>query len=120
MLSMSVMTEKLDLSAVVDKLSKESFINTDDITLLGASQGGVVSTLYAAENPALVRNLIFIFPAFVLFDDVKETYANLGVSSPNQIPAVITQKTLSLELFISKMHLVSTLMARLTKLMFQS
>ncbi|MBO3641625.1 alpha/beta fold hydrolase [Streptococcus suis] len=96
MLSMSVLTEKKDLSAVVEKLSKESFVNADNITLLGASQGGVVSTLYAAENPALVKNLVLIFPAFVLFDDVKETYANLGVSSTDQIPAVITHKNAQL------------------------
>ncbi|MFS5861458.1 alpha/beta fold hydrolase [Streptococcus agalactiae] len=96
MLSMSVLTEKKDLSAVVEKLSKESFINADKITLFGASQGGVVSTLYAAENPVLVKNLVLIFPAFVLFDDVKETYANLGVSSTDQIPAVITHKNAQL------------------------
>lgn len=96
MLSMSVLTEKKDLSAVVEKLSKESFVNADNITLLGASQGGVVSTLYAAENPALVKKLVLIFPAYVLFDDVKETYANLGVSSMDQIPAVITHKNAQL------------------------
>ncbi|HFU3800218.1 TPA: alpha/beta hydrolase [Streptococcus suis] len=96
MLSMSVLTEKQDLTAVVDKLSKESFVNADAITLLGASQGGVVSTLYAAENPTVIRNLVLIFPAFVLFDDVKETYANLGVSSTDQIPAVITHKNAQL------------------------
>ncbi|HFU3984611.1 TPA: alpha/beta hydrolase [Streptococcus suis] len=96
MLSMSVLTEKQDLAAVIDKLSKESFVNADNITLLGASQGGVVSTLYAAENPALVKNLVLIFPAFVLFDDVKDTYANLGVSSTDQIPTVITHKNAQL------------------------
>ncbi|HFU4465985.1 TPA: alpha/beta hydrolase [Streptococcus suis] len=96
MLSMSVLTEKQDLAAVIDKLSKESFVNADNITLLGASQGGVVSTLYAAENPALVKKLVLIFPAFVLFDDIKATYANLGVSSMDQIPAVITHKNAQL------------------------
>lgn len=96
MLSMSVLTEKQDLSAVVDKLSKESFVNPDATTLLGASQGGVVSTLYAAENPTVIKNLVLIFPAFVLFDDVKETYASLGVSSTDQIPAVITHKNAQL------------------------
>ncbi|HFI0631840.1 TPA: alpha/beta hydrolase [Streptococcus suis] len=96
MLSMSVLTEKQDLAAVIDKLSKESFVNADNITLLGASQGGVVSTLYAAENPALVKKLVLIFPAFVLFDDIKDTYANLGISSMDQIPAVITHKNAQL------------------------
>lgn len=92
MLDMSVLTEKNDLSAVVEKLSTESFINSNSITLLGISQGGAVSTMFAAENPELIHNLILIFPAFVLFDDVKETYANLGVSSMDQIPSVITHR----------------------------
>lgn len=92
MLSMSVLTEKNDLSSVVETLSKESFVNSDEISLLGASQGGVVSTLYAAENPELIKKLILIFPAFVLFDDVKETYSRLNVTSIEDIPEVITHK----------------------------
>lgn len=92
MLKMSVLTEKDDLSAVVEKLSQESFVNSDEITLLGVSQGGVVSTLFAAENPELVHKMILIFPAFVLFDDVKETFDRLGVPSQDQIPAVITHR----------------------------
>lgn len=92
MLKMSVLTEKDDLSAVVEKLSRESFVNSDEITLLGVSQGGVVSTLFAAENPELVHKMILIFPAFVLFDDVKETFDRLGVPSQDQIPAVITHR----------------------------
>lgn len=92
MLSMSVLTEKNDLSAVVDKLSKESFVNPDEISLLGVSQGGVVSTLYAADNPELVKKLVLIFPAYVLFDDVKETYDKLGVSSIDNMPARITHR----------------------------
>lgn len=96
MLSMSVLTEKQDLSAVVESLSKEAYVNADAISLLGISQGGVVSTLYAAENPTVVKNLILIFPAFVLFDDVKETYANLGVSTMEDIPEVITHRNAQL------------------------
>lgn len=92
MLSMSVVTEQADLEAVVEALSKEKFVDTDHITLLGISQGGVVSTLTAASKPDLVDRLILIYPAYVLFDDVKETYDRLGVSSPNQIPDVITHR----------------------------
>lgn len=92
MLSMSVLTEKRDLAAVVSNFSKKSYIDKKAITLVGASQGGVVSTLYAADNPKKIKNLVLLFPAFVLFDDVKETYANLGVSSTNKIPKIITHQ----------------------------
>lgn len=93
MLSMSVLTEKEDLAAVVTALRQESFVDTQSLTLLGASQGGVVSTLYAADNPDVVSRLILIFPAFVLFDDVRQTYNNLGVSSIDELPAVITHRS---------------------------
>lgn len=90
MLDMSVLTEEADLQAVVDNLAEQDFVDTQSITLLGSSQGGVVSTLYAADYPEHVSNLILFYPAYVLFDDVQETYADLGVSSPDDIPAVIT------------------------------
>lgn len=92
MLSMSVLTEKADLEAVVAHLSQLDFVNSQSVNLLGVSQGGVVATLYAAEHPDSINQLILIFPAFVLFDDVRRTYQNLGVASPEQIPAIITHR----------------------------
>ncbi|MGT2925803.1 alpha/beta hydrolase [Streptococcus cuniculipharyngis] len=96
MLNMSVLTQEADLAAVVNKLSQESFIDTRNISLLGVSQGGVVSTLYAADNPQKISKLLLIFPAFVLFDDVKETYNQLGVASPDQLPAIISHRNAQL------------------------
>lgn len=96
MLKMSVLTEKADLEAVINQLSKEKFVQGDKVTLLGASQGGVVSTLYAADHPDRVNKLALIFPAFVLFDDVDETYASLGVKSVNDLPDVITHRNAQL------------------------
>lgn len=95
MLNMSVLTEKSDLEAVVQTLSSESFVDNTSINLLGASQGGVVSTLYAAEYPDTIDRLILIFPAFVLFDDVQETYNRLGISNM-EIPSVVTHKNAQL------------------------
>lgn len=76
----------------MSSLSKKSYVDKNAITLLEASQGGVISTLYAADNSKKIKNVILIFPAFVLFDDVKETYATLGVSSTKEIPKVITHQ----------------------------
>ena len=73
MLNMSVLTEKADLEAVVEQLSKEKFVQGDQVTLIGASQGGVVATLYAAEHADRINKLALIFPAFVLFDDGSGT-----------------------------------------------
>lgn len=96
MLNMSVLTEKADLEAVVEQLSKEKFVQGDQVTLIGASQGGVVATLYAAEHADRINKLALIFPAFVLFDDVEATYANLGVKSPKDLPDVITHRNTQL------------------------
>ncbi len=73
----------------MSSLSKKSYVDKNAITLLEASQGGVVSTLYAADNSKKIKNVILIFPAFVLFDDVKEAYA---MSSTKEIPKVITHQ----------------------------
>lgn len=96
MLNMSVLTEKADLEAVVEQLSKEKFVQGDQVTLIGASQGGVVAALYAAEHADRINKLALVFPAFVLFDDVEATYASLGVKSPKDLPDVITHRNAQL------------------------
>lgn len=96
MLDMSVKTEQEDLTQVVSQLSSEPFVDAKKLSLLGASQGGVVSTLYAATNPDKVHKLVLIFPAYVLFDDIQETYQRLGVSSLAELPAVLTHRNAQL------------------------
>ncbi len=86
MLQMSVKTELKDLTQVIDKLASEDFVDKNKINIIGVSQGGVVASLYAASNPEQVHKLNLIFPAYVLFDDVKETYRNLGNPSFEQLP----------------------------------
>ncbi|MDO4813531.1 MAG: alpha/beta fold hydrolase [Gemella sp.] len=96
MQNMSILTEKADLEAVINKLSQENFVDKEKINLLGVSQGGVVSTLYASENKDKVNKLLLIFPAFVMFDDLKETYEKLGVSSLDQVPKSISHRNSNL------------------------
>ena len=52
--------------------------------------------LYAAANPEHIYKLGLIFPAYVLFDDVKETYQNLGSPSFDQLPDSLTHHNASL------------------------
>ena len=96
MLQMSVKTELTDLTNVVDKLTSESYIDKDHLSIIGVSQGGVVASLYAAANPEQIYKLGLIFPAYVLFDDVKETYQNLGSPSFDQLPDSLTHHNASL------------------------
>lgn len=72
MTDMSVLTEAADLEAVLDYFQSYSGIDREHIFLLGASQGGFVSTYVAGERPDDVAGLVLLYPAFVLQDDSRE------------------------------------------------
>ena len=105
MLQMSVTTELTVLTKVVDKLTSESYVDKDHLSIIGVSQGGVVASLYAAANPEHIYKLGLIFPAYILFDDVKETYQNLGSPLFDQLPDSLTHHNASL----GKIYLTDTL-----------
>ena len=50
MINMSVITEKNDLSTILDQLKMYDWVDQDKIYLMGESQGGLVSTLLASER----------------------------------------------------------------------
>ena len=105
MLNMSVKTELTDLTQVMEKLSSEAFIDKSKMSLFGASQGGVVASLYAASYPDRVHKLLLIFPAFVLFDDAKATYHALGSPDFDQFPDSLTHHNTTL----GKIYLIDAL-----------
>lgn len=105
MLNMSVKTELTDLTQVMEKLSSETFVDKSKMSLFGASQGGVVASLYAAAYPDRVHKLLLIFPAFVLFDDAKETYRQLGSPDLDQLPESMTHHNTTL----GKIYLIDAL-----------
>lgn len=76
MLEMSVFTEQADLQAVVEHFQETNYVARDQLVLLGYSQGGVVSTLVASQNPE-IRGLITYNGAFVLFDDARQLFPNV-------------------------------------------
>ena len=105
MLNMSVKTELTDLTQVMEKLSSEAFVNKTKMSLFGASQGGVVASLYAAAYPDRVHKLMLIFPAFILFDDAKATYHELGSPDFDQLPDSLTHHNITL----GKIYLIDAL-----------
>lgn len=72
MTKMSIFTEEDDLDNVVDYFKDHGFKN---IFLLGASQGGVVSAMEAA-NREKIKGIILLYPAFVLRDEMLELFPN--------------------------------------------
>ena len=105
MLNMSIKTELTDLTQVMERLSSEIFVDKSRMSLFGASQGGVVASLYAAACPDRVYKLMLIFPAFVLFDDAKETYRELGSPDLDQLPDSLTHRNATL----GKIYLIDAL-----------
>ena len=81
---MSVLTEAADLSAVLDHMLTRPEIDPSRIFLLGASQGGFVSSYVAGTRPDDVAGLIALYPAYVLQDNAwKQT------PDPDNIPETI-------------------------------
>lgn len=60
---MTVYTELADLEAVTGMIERLPNIDPDRIMLLGCSQGALVSTMTACENPGRYKALILIYPA---------------------------------------------------------
>lgn len=73
-LEMSIFTEQSDLEAVIAMMKERQDVDNRNIFLLGASQGGAVSAITAADNAADVAGAVLLYPAFVVVDDAKERY----------------------------------------------
>ena len=82
----SVLTEIEDLKAVYDALSARADVDDDRIVVIGASQGGLVAAMYAAQNPARVKALGLFFPAFNLPEYVKAAVDLLYDGDVNKVP----------------------------------
>lgn len=71
---MSILTEEEDLEDVYDMVSGLRGVDEDRIYLLGMSQGGMVSALYAGDHPEEPAGLLLLYPAFVIPDFVDGNY----------------------------------------------
>lgn len=84
MTEMTVLTEAADLSTVIDGLKERGIFDTENIFLLGGSQGGFVATYVAAQRPHDIRALVVLYPAYVLQDDAWRR-----TPDPENIPETI-------------------------------
>ena len=76
-LEMSVFTEQSDLEAVIAMMKARPDVDSRSIFLLGASQGGMVSAMTAADNADDIAGAVLLYPAFVLVDVAMERYSSL-------------------------------------------
>lgn len=86
---MSVTTEKEDLKAVIDYVRGFPYVNQDNITLMGCSQGGLVSALVAAEQTERIKKLVLFYPALCIPDDARAGRMMLAKFDPRNPPEVL-------------------------------
>jgi pimeloyl-ACP methyl ester carboxylesterase len=86
MKDMSVLTEVSDLNMVIDFVKTLDFVDTNNLFLLGESQGGLVSALTAAKRENEIQGMVLVAPAFVIPDYM----ANISENDP--IAAMVGSK----------------------------
>jgi dienelactone hydrolase len=83
MMEMSVMTEKSQLIKVIDHIKRLDITDTDNLFLLGESQGGMVSAITAVDRVDDLKAMILYYPAFCIPDDAHQKF-----QSKDDIPEV--------------------------------
>lgn len=71
---MTLETEKEDLCALLDEILGWERVNRNQVFLFGASQGGMVSAMAAADRREEIRGLLLLYPAFCIPDDWNERF----------------------------------------------
>ncbi|HIZ56800.1 MAG TPA: alpha/beta fold hydrolase [Firmicutes bacterium] len=74
---MSIFTEQQDLQAVISMMQGLDYVDSENLFLLGTSQGGAVSAITAADNQDKIAGAVLLYPAFVLVDDAMERFDSI-------------------------------------------
>jgi hypothetical protein len=86
---MTVFTEVADLEAVRSYVGGLPYVDEDDVTVLGCSQGGLVTMLFAKRHPELAKRLILLYPALGIPDDARKGSMMFYRFDPENIPDVL-------------------------------
>lgn len=84
---MSVLTEVMDLEAVMDHVLRLPYIDrSKDTLLMGCSQGGFVSALTAVRKKEQVSRLVLVYPALCIPDDARAGKMMFAKFDPHNVP----------------------------------
>ncbi len=83
---MTIFTEEKDLKAVVAYAQSLPETDASSVTLMGCSQGGVVSGLVAADMQEALERLILFYPALCIPDDARAGKMMFAKFDPANIP----------------------------------
>lgn len=84
---MTIFTEIEDLMAVIESVESQPY--TQDISLLGCSQGGLIAAMVAKMIPDRIKKMILLYPGFSLADDVKKGRLIFYRFDPENIPDIL-------------------------------
>lgn len=76
-LDMSIRTEQRDLEAVMEMIRGLDYVDSDNLFLMGTSQGGAVSAVTGAAHEEKVRGMVLLYPAFVLAERANELFQSV-------------------------------------------
>ncbi len=86
---MTIFTETEELKTVIDFARRRPETDASSVTLMGCSQGGVVSALAAAELKEQITQLILFYPALCIPDDARAGKMMFAKFDPGNIPETI-------------------------------
>ena len=70
----SVITEIKDLKTIIEYFKNQDYIDNNNIFILGASQGGLVTSLTTSQIPDDIHGQILLYPAFSIIDEVHNYF----------------------------------------------
>lgn len=76
-MNMSIIDEQQALEAVVNHFKQQPDIDASRIVLIGESQGGLISSLVAANTSTNIHKLILVYPALCIPDNWNERYRQI-------------------------------------------
>ena len=83
---MSVLTEVVDLKAVIEFAKACEYTDSEKLVLVGCSQGGFVSALTAAQLQHQVDAIILLYPALCIPDDARSGQMMFAKFDPANVP----------------------------------
>ena len=86
---MSVLTEVKDLEAVIQYARGREYSNSEEILLMGCSQGGFVSAIAASKLNGIISKLVMFYPALCIPDDARAGKMMFAKFDPGNIPDII-------------------------------
>lgn len=86
---MSVLTEVKDLETVIDYVKTLHYADSENILLMGCSQGGFVSALTAVKRKDEIAKLILFYPALCIPDDARAGKMMMAKFDPADIPEIV-------------------------------